>query len=68
MSVFIANLAFANDEDLLASAKLAVVAGSAVAGASGLLFGRWLRRSQRRALLAIASEREASAQALHPRR
>jgi Na+:H+ antiporter, NhaA family len=41
MAIFIANLAFP-DPALLASAKLAVLIGSAVAGLSGLLFGRWI--------------------------
>jgi Na+:H+ antiporter, NhaA family len=46
MSVFIANLAF-QESGLLAGAKLAVLAGSAVAGVSGLLFGRWLLSARR---------------------
>jgi NhaA family Na+:H+ antiporter len=43
MSIFIANLAF-DDEQLLKSAKLAVLAASVVAGACGLAFGRLLRK------------------------
>jgi NhaA family Na+:H+ antiporter len=39
MSIFIANLAF-HDEELLASAKLGVLVASVVAGSCGLLFGR----------------------------
>jgi NhaA family Na+:H+ antiporter len=38
MSIFIATLAFA-DEQLLASAKLAVLLGSALAGTTGLVVG-----------------------------
>jgi NhaA family Na+:H+ antiporter len=44
MSIFIANLAF-GDEELLKSAKLAVLAASVVAGGCGLAFGRLLRRN-----------------------
>jgi Na+:H+ antiporter, NhaA family len=44
MSIFIANLAFAEGA-LLATAKLAVLAASALAGAAGLLFGRLALRS-----------------------
>jgi NhaA family Na+:H+ antiporter len=44
MSIFIANLAFADDA-LLASAKLAVLVGSTVAGVTALLFGRWFLTS-----------------------
>ena len=44
MSIFIANLAF-NDGGLLASAKLGVLIGSAIAGTAGLLLGAaYLRR------------------------
>jgi NhaA family Na+:H+ antiporter len=50
MSIFIANLSFA-DPDLVASAKLAVLIGSAVAGLSGLLIGRWILQSEARKLL-----------------
>ena len=39
MSIFISNLAFA-DHELLASAKFAVLAGSALAAAAGFLIGR----------------------------
>ncbi|MDB6041613.1 MAG: Na+/H+ antiporter NhaA [Gammaproteobacteria bacterium] len=45
MSIFIANLSFA-DPGLVASAKLAVLIGSAVAGLSGLLIGRWILQSE----------------------
>jgi NhaA family Na+:H+ antiporter len=44
MSIFIANLAFA-DGALLSAAKLAVLAASALAGVAGLLFGRFALRS-----------------------
>ena len=44
MAIFVANLAFENDPELLGAAKLGVVAGSALAAVAGLLFGMLLRR------------------------
>ncbi len=45
MSIFIANLAFADQPALVASSKLAVLGASSIAAAAGFL---WLRRSSRR--------------------
>jgi NhaA family Na+:H+ antiporter len=47
MSIFIANLAFA-DADLLGAAKLGVLIASAVSGLVGLALGAWLVRRARR--------------------
>lgn len=44
MAIFVANLAFANEPELLGAAKLGVVAGSALAAVLGLVFGMLLRR------------------------
>jgi Na+:H+ antiporter, NhaA family len=63
MSIFIANLAF-TDTVLLASAKLAVLVGSTVAGVSGLLFGRWALMAQSRASPTVDRGHEASSHAL----
>jgi Na+:H+ antiporter, NhaA family len=42
MSLFVCNLAFANDSELLATAKLAVLVGSTLAAIGGLVVGRWI--------------------------
>ena len=55
MSIFIANLAFA-DRALLASAKLAILTGSAISGLGGLVFGRWILQSEAHALTAVHSK------------
>jgi Na+/H+ antiporter NhaA len=40
MSLFVCNLAF--DNELLATAKLAVLVGSTLAAIGGLVVGRWI--------------------------
>jgi len=42
MSLFVCNLAFTNDNELLATAKLAVLVGSTLAAIGGLVVGRWI--------------------------
>ncbi|MNZ61304.1 Na(+)/H(+) antiporter NhaA [compost metagenome] len=53
MSIFIANLAF-TEQELLSAAKLGVLVASAIAGLLGMIYGRWL--VQRTAARAAAAE------------
>ena len=48
MSIFISNLAFVNESNILEAAKLGILFGSGCAGFIGLLFGFILLRSNKK--------------------